>query len=57
MSDLTITPDGLAIVAEKPAIVLMPVGDVPADLLDHLVAPLGLTFGLPCAAEADWKRQ
>jgi hypothetical protein len=32
---------------EKPAIVLIPIGDVSADLLDSLVAPLSATFGLP----------
>ncbi len=30
------------------AVVLVPIGPVPRDVLDHLVAPLGLTFGLPC---------
>jgi archaemetzincin len=33
---------------EKPAIVLVPIGPLPAGLLDHLLAPLSATFGLPC---------
>jgi len=33
---------------EKPAIVLIPIGNVPADLLDSLVTPLSASFGLPC---------
>jgi archaemetzincin len=33
---------------DKPAVVLIPIGDVAANLLHSLVAPLGATFGLPC---------
>jgi len=35
---------------DKPATILVPLGAVPADLLDSLVAPLSVTFGLPCRA-------
>jgi archaemetzincin len=34
--------------AKTPAIALVPIGPVPADLLDYLKAPLSATFGLPC---------
>jgi len=37
---------------EKPAVVLVPIGPVPAGLLDHLLAPLRATFGLPCQVAA-----
>jgi archaemetzincin len=38
--------------AEKPDIVLVPVGAVPADLVQGLVAPLSAAFGLPCRVAA-----
>jgi archaemetzincin len=38
----------MQIEADKPAVVLIPIGDVAANLLHSLVAPLGATFGLPC---------
>lgn len=37
---------------EKPAIVLLPIGSVSTDLLDHLPAPLSAAFGLPCRVAA-----
>jgi archaemetzincin len=37
---------------DKPSIVLVPIGPVPADLLDGLAAPLSETFGLPCRVAA-----
>jgi archaemetzincin len=37
---------------DKPSIVLVPIGPVPADLLDGLAAPLGETFGLACRVAA-----
>jgi archaemetzincin len=37
---------------EKPAVVLVPIGPVPAGLPDHLLAPLRATFGHPCQAAA-----
>jgi archaemetzincin len=37
---------------EKPAIVLAPIGPLPAGLLDHLPAPLSATFGRPCRVVA-----
>ena len=37
---------------EKPAIVLVPIGPLPAGQLEHLLAPLGATFGLPCRVVA-----
>ncbi len=37
---------------EKRAIVLIPIGAVPADLLDSLIAPLSATFNLPCRVAA-----
>ena len=36
----------------KPATILVPLGAVPADLLDGLVTPLGAAFGLPCRVAA-----
>lgn len=33
---------------EKPAIVLVPIGVVPADLLDYLTRSLAMIFGFPC---------
>ena len=37
---------------DKPATILVPLGAVPADLLDGLATPLGAAFGLPCRAAA-----
>jgi archaemetzincin len=37
---------------QKPAIVLVPMWDVSADLLDGLVVSLSVTFGLPCRIAA-----
>ena len=38
--------------AQKPAIVLVPMWDVSADLLDGLAVPLSAAFGLPCRVAA-----
>lgn len=35
--------------AEKPVIVLVPIGLVPAELLDHLASSLTSIFGFPCS--------